>query len=132
MLLHSKDDVWQSLLLLHILYIFLAELFPDLVNYVYCCSNEADIEAFKNRIVETRTNVQYFKDQLVAYDHSFKEAILTQNTEEMNESRVALKEAQTNLNSEQRLLRILENRLSNGDFSDLNPKPITGKRGFEE
>ena len=83
------------------------------------------------KILKTEGNISYYKEQVRLYTIVFQNAITGGDARAIAEVRTGLVETQTNLNSEQRMLGILKNRLESGNFS-LGTTSSLGKRAFEQ
>ena len=100
-------------------------------------------EQFMSKIASVKDNIEHFKCEASASEHEFKKMIdymsgvdekdsrreyLTKKLEEMRQN---MKESQTNLSSERRMLNILENKRRMGDYT-LPSSSTVSKRPFQE
>lgn len=76
---------------------------------------EGGDEIFPQKIDKIQDMIEYHKDQVHESTEMFRESIYSQDANQMKGAKEALKESQTNLNSEQRMLRILNQRLESGE-----------------
>lgn len=108
--------------------------------YVYCMD---DITEQRNYLLSRISNIKdkcdYFKEQQIAIDKAMKHLISIRSTmseEQYNASFAEIKqcltETNTNLNSETRMLNILNRKLESNDFN-LDPyKSVVKKRSFSD
>jgi predicted nucleic acid-binding Zn-ribbon protein len=94
----------------------------------------------KNKISKIERNIKYFEDQVIAADTDVKQILMTKNYHENNGTldqwqreyhlvESSLKDSNTNLQSEIRMLNILKAKLEKGDYTmSMYNNPIAVKR----
>lgn len=128
--------MFNLLLLVFILYLWLnAELYP-----VQCMDGltNAEREAWMNKSVVITNKIAYYEEQVkicetIVQDINANKANMSEEdfTREIVEANQALKETQTNLNSEVRMRNLLSNRLANGLSMESSDTPSSSKRTFD-
>ena len=130
--------------LTHVIVIFVNVCFFFWNTPVISCM-DASIEmslTLQHKIAQLEEKIQYFQEQVVAADMDFKEVLKTKAYYEnkgaiaewqrdYNIAESALKDTQTNLNSEIRMRNILKSKLESGDYS-MTSKSTTDKRKASE
>ena len=116
-------------IIIFILLFFLHFYFLSEFHYCADAINEAR-DALLAKISAMEDNVKYFSEQAKETDLLYKESLRYNLPEDIKAERLlAKKETETNLNVERKVLRILKNRLSNGDFdSSMSTSSTLGKR----
>ena len=106
---------------------------------VYCMDATTDLSlTLQQKIAQLVDKINYYQEQVVAADRDFKETLSTKAYYESKGDiaewqrqyiivESALKDSNTNLNSEKRMLNILKAKLETGDF-DLTSNSTAGKR----
>lgn len=96
---------------------------------------DGQIEGLLQEIAKKKANCVYFKGQCDLYDAEFKRILGLRDSmdhhqwETLSENaRIARKEADSNLNSERRMINILQSKLKSGDFSEISTTPTVQKR----
>ena len=96
----------------------------------------------QNKIAQLEEKIKYFKEQAVVAERDFKEVLSTKTfyenmgaisewQREYNMVESALKDTNTNLNSENRMIKILKAKLESGDY-DMTSKSTAAKRKFTD
>lgn len=100
---------------------------------LYCMDGQ--IEGLLQDIAKKKSNCLYFQDQCKQYDAEFKRILGLRNSMEPDQwevlsenARIAKKESDCNLNSERRMLNILEHKFKSRDFSEISTTPTVQKR----
>ena len=106
-------------------------------NVIYCMDDST--AELLNRIANVRANCAYHLGQFNAYSEELTRLHNARGTIPVSEWNAlfaefteGVRESQTNLNSERRMLSILERRLDSGNTNPLTVEPTVKKRGFEE
>ena len=88
---------------------------------IYCMDASSELLASISRV---ERKIAYFNDQMIALDFQFKRILslkdkipIEEYTKQHDEAITGLRETRTNLNSENRMLSILKNKLDNNDFT---------------
>lgn len=110
---------------------------------VYCMDTATDMSlTLQNKIAQLEENLKYFKEQAVGAERDFKEVLSTKTyyenmgaisewQREYNIVESALKDSNTNLNCENRMIKILKAKLESGDY-DMTSKSTAAKRKFTD
>lgn len=92
-----------------------------------------------NKIAKCKADVAYYKDQLAAADHSFRDLLrvreqLSKQEYERAFAQVksALDDSNTNLNTENKAIKYYENKLANGDFSMETSKTVQKRKASDD
>lgn len=107
----------------------------------YCMDTTPEM-SLKLRIEEVEEKIKYFQEQSIAADMDFKEVLSTRAHHEANGTldqwvreysvvESALKDSNSNLNSETRMLNILKAKLNSGDYNMASTSTAT-KRKFTD
>lgn len=83
------------------------------------------------KIASSQNSIEYYRSQIAACTQALNQSISINDQETINQVTTALKETQSNLNSEQRMLNILNSRLQSGNYN-LGVSSSLGKRAFEK
>ena len=108
--------------------------------YMYCMDDMTEQRNYLlNRINIIKDKSEYFKEQQIAIDKTMKHLISIKSsfTQQQYEQRFAeikqcLMETNTNLNSETRMLSILNCKLQNNDFNLETYKSVVQKRSLSD
>ena len=103
-------------------------------NVLYCMDeNSEEYLRLLEKIDKTKNNITYFKEQIKGCTDMFKQAIDGKDNQNIDDIKKILKETQTNLNSEEKMLNILNNKLQSGDYSlEVKTSSSLGKRSFND
>lgn len=106
-------------------------LFFQGIGVVYAM--EPDNVTLLDKIAKVNENISYFEDQVNAARDLYNEAVYAKNTRGIDSDFQAIAQAYnenlSNLNSEKRLLGILDNKLANGETSpEISTSSSLGKR----
>lgn len=132
--------------LIFYLLVYLALLYFGFTSMTVSHAMEPDSSLYDtllSKISEVKDKVTYFKEQTVFADQEFK-TILSEMTKldpedldskhkltkELENTRQSMKDCQTNLESEKRMLKILEAKKESGDFTAIASSPTVTKRPF--
>jgi len=136
-LLTSKNFLFRYIvkpLFFIVLFIFLVVSYEYFYGHPLYCMDE-NIENLLNEISKKKVNCAYFQEQSILYDAELRRVLASREHMDPNqwqalfqESQQANKEANSNLNSEKRMLNILTNKLNSRDFSELTTTPTVQKR----
>ena len=125
-----------------ICFIFLCYFLID-SEVTYCMDTAPDMSlTLQNKIAQLEEKIKYFKEQAVVAERDFKEVLSTKTfyenmgaisewQREYNMVESALKDTNTNLNSENRMIKILKAKLESGDY-DMTSKSTAAKRKFTD
>jgi hypothetical protein len=100
---------------------------------------DEQIENLLNEISKKRDRCEYFREQCSLYKTEFDKVLAARDKMDGDrwevlhqETKLAKKEADSNLNCERRMLNILENKLRLKDFSEVSTTPTVQKRKIAE
>ena len=106
----------------------------SLIEPVYCTEPVGNgYDELLARISRAQGNITYFQGQVSETTRLFNEAIANNFPNDVtNERLISMRESQTNLRLERRVLTLLQNRLQSGDYdTSFTTQSSLGKRKFE-